>query len=130
MKKDFDFDRIGKQNPFLTPEGFFERMQAESIKRVTEERSRKKRYFLQRSVTVGLAMAAMICGFLLLPQLSQEEEKQPTTTVWLAQTTEVTDVIDLYLQNLTDEELEEWIEFSENDIFYELTNENLNENED
>ena len=31
---------------------------------------------------------------------------------------------------LSDEELEEWMEFSENDIYYELTTQNLNEDED
>ena len=40
------------------------------------------------------------------------------------------DPLDLYIQDLTDEELEEWIEFSENDVYYELTTENLNEDED
>jgi len=39
--------------------------------------------------------------------------------------------MDVYLQGLSDEELEEWVEFSENDIYYELTTtENLNEDED
>ena len=44
--------------------------------------------------------------------------------------TDDTDAMDLYLQDLSDEELEEWVEFSENDIFIELTTENLNEDED
>ena len=29
MNKEFDFKEIGKRTPFRTPEGFFERMQAE-----------------------------------------------------------------------------------------------------
>ena len=37
MDKDFDFDKIGKKTPFRTPEGFFERMQAETMRRVEEE---------------------------------------------------------------------------------------------
>ena len=41
-----------------------------------------------------------------------------------------TDAMDLYLLGISDEELEEWVEFSENDIYYELTTENLNEDED
>jgi hypothetical protein len=52
------------------------------------------------------------------------------TSEWMAQMTDDTDEMDLYLQDLSDEELEEWVEFSENDIFYELTTENLNEDED
>ena len=38
MDKDFDFDKIGKKTPFRTPEGFFERMQAETMRRVEEEK--------------------------------------------------------------------------------------------
>ena len=49
---------------------------------------------------------------------------------WMAQMIDDTDIMDLYIRELTDEELENWIEFSENDIFYELTTENLNEDED
>lgn len=130
MKQDFNFNEIGKQTPFRTPEGFFERMQAESMKRVAEEKKKRRIYLFKRNITIGLALAAMLCGVLFLPNLSKGgDEKQPTVE-WLAQTTNDTDALDIYLQELTDEELEEWIEFSENDIFYELTNENLNENED
>jgi hypothetical protein len=35
----------------------------------------------------------------------------------------------VYVRNLTDEELKEWVEFSENDIYYELLTANLNEYE-
>jgi hypothetical protein len=49
---------------------------------------------------------------------------------WVAQLSDDTDALDLYLQYLSDEELENWVEFSENDIFYELTTQNLNEDED
>ena len=38
MNKDFDFNEIGKRTPFRTPEGFFERMQAETLKRAAEEK--------------------------------------------------------------------------------------------
>ena len=37
--------------------------------------------------------------------------------------------MDLYLQGLTDEELEEWIELTENDVFYTLTTENYDQDE-
>ena len=38
MEKEFDFNAIGKRTPFRTPEGFFERMQTETLKRVEEEK--------------------------------------------------------------------------------------------
>ena len=129
MNKEFDFNEVGKRMPFRTPEGFFERMQAETLKRVAEEKRKKKLYRLKFGVFVALAMAAMICGFLFLPVSQPEKPEQATTVDWMAQLSPGEDAMDFYIQHLTDEELEHWMEFSENDIFYELTTQNLNEDE-
>lgn len=126
MKKDFDFNEIGKRTPFRTPEGFFERMQAETLKRVAEEKRPKKLFRLKWGISAALAAAAMICGFLFYPSPTTTTTEQVASTEWLAQST---DAVDLYVQGLSDEELEDWIDFSENDIFYELTTENLNNDE-
>ena len=127
MNKDFDFNEIGKRNPFRTPEGFFEQMQAETLKRVAEEQRKKKLYRLRWGISIALATAALWCGFIFFPTPQTDPGEQTTTTEWVAQ---ADDDMDLYFQELTDEELEAWIEFSENDIFYELTTENLDEDED
>ena len=129
MNKEFDFNEVGKRMPFRTPEGFFERMQAETLKRLAEEKRKKKLYRLKVGVSVALAMAAMTCGFLFLPVRLPEKTEQATTVDWMAQLSPGEDAMDFYIQNLTDEELEDWMEFSENDIFYELTTQNLNEDE-
>lgn len=128
MNKDFDFNEIGKRTPFRTPEGFFEKMQAETLKRVAEEKQKTKLYRLKWGVSLALATAAMLCGFLFLPSTQSPDTYQPSSTNWVAQTYG-SDEMDLYVQELTDEELEEWIEFSENDIFYEVTTTNLDEDE-
>ncbi|MBQ8443409.1 MAG: hypothetical protein IJX29_08625 [Bacteroides sp.] len=131
MEKEFDFNSIGKRTPYRTPEGFFERMQAETMKRVAEEKRRKKLYRLKWGVSVALAAAAMICGFLFLPFTQKDTVEPAYPTEWVAQLSGGMDAMDVYLQGLSDEELEEWVEFSENDIYYELTTtENLNEDED
>ena len=129
MNKEFDFNEVGKRTPFRTPEGFFGRMQAETLKRVAEEKRKKKMYRLKIGVSAVLATAAMICGFLFLPVGLSERAGQPVTVDWMAQMTSGEDVMDMYIENLTDEELDYWMEFSENDIFYELTTQNLNEDE-
>ena len=129
MNKEFDFNEVGKRMPFRTPDGFFERMQAETLKRVAEEKRKKKWYRLKVGVSAALVMAAMICGFLFLPLSLPEKTGQVTTVDWMAQLSPGEDAMDFYIQNLTDEELEDWMEFSENDIFYELTTQNLNEDE-
>ena len=128
MNKDFDFNEIGKRTPFRTPEGFFEKMHAETLKRVAEEKQKTKLYRLKWGVSLALATAAMLCGFLFLPSTQSPDTRQPSSTNWVAQTYG-SDEMDLYVQELTDEELEEWIEFSENDIFYEVTTTNLDEDE-
>ena len=128
MNKDFDFNEIGKRTPFRTPEGFFEKMQAETLKRVAEEKQKTKLYRLKWGVSLALATAAMLCGFLFLPSTQSPDTRQPSSTNWVAQTYG-SDEMDLYVQELTEEELEEWIEFSENDIFYEVTTTNLDEDE-
>ena len=130
MNKEFDFNEVGKRTPFRTPEGFFERMQAETLKRVAEEKRKKRMYRLKIGVSAVLATAAMICGFFFFPVGLSEKTEQPITVDWMAQMTPGEDVMDMYIENLTDEELEHWMEFSENDIFYELTTQNLNEDED
>ena len=129
MEKDFDFKDIGKRTPFRTPEGFFERLQTGTMKRVAEEKRKKKLYRLKWGVSMALAMAAMISGFIFFPSAPKELEEPMFSTEWVAQLSDDTDAMDIYLQGLSDEELEEWMEFSENDIFYELTTENLNEDE-
>ena len=130
MEKDFDFNSIGKRTPFRTPEGFFERMQAETMRRVAEEKRKKKLYRLKWGVSVALAIAAMVCGIIFFPSAPTEVAYPTNTNEWVAQMTGDTDAMDLYLRDISDEELEEWVEFSENDIYYELTTENLNEDED
>ena len=129
MEKDFDFNAIGKRTPFRTPEGFFERMQAETLRRVEEEKRKKKLCRLKWGVSMALAVAAMVCGIVFFPSAPTDVAYPTHANEWVAQKMNGMDAMDLYLQGISDEELEEWIEFSENDIYYELTTENLNEDE-
>ena len=130
MNKDFDFDEIGKRTPFRTPEGFFENAKANVLKRAGDEKKRLRLYRLRWGVSVALAIAAMVCGFVFLPSAPKDVPDTNAEGGWVAQTLDKADVLEMYVQELTDEELEAWIEFSENDIYYELTTENLNEDED
>lgn len=41
MKKDFDFDDIGKRTPYRTPEGFFEDVQRKVMERAGLKQQRK-----------------------------------------------------------------------------------------
>ena len=130
MEKEFDFNAIGKRTPFRTPEGFFENVQANILKRAAEEKKRQRLYRIRVGLSVALSVAAMICGIVFFTGTPVEPPAQDSHAEWLAQGTSDVDAFDLYISGLTDEELEEWMEFSENDIYYELTTENLNEDED
>ena len=127
MEKDFDFNAIGKRTPFRTPEGFFENAKADILHRAGEERKSRRRFRLQVGISMALAIAAMVCGIVFFVGEPKEMPRESLSTEWIAQNG--LDAMDVYVQNLTDEELEEWVEFSENDIYYELTTENLNEDE-
>jgi len=127
MEKEFDFNEIGKRTPFRTPEGFFENAKANILNRADEECRRRKHSRIRIGISVALAIAAMVCGIVFFPEAPREIPVQIHSTEWVAHN--AADVVDLYVRGLTDEELQEWIEFSENDIYYELTTENLNGNE-
>ena len=58
MNKDFDFDGIGKQMPYRIPEGFFERMQKETLCRAEAEKRRKKFYRLKVGIAAVLGAAS------------------------------------------------------------------------
>ena len=101
MKKDFDFDDIGKRTPYRTPDGFFEDMQRRVMERAGVKQRRKSH--LKLIVSAVVTMAAILAGFLFVPSLRQIND--------------VTDAVDKWIKELSDEELEELVSFSENDIF-------------
>lgn len=117
MKKDFDFDDIGKRTPYRTPEGFFEDMQRKVIERTGMKQQRKSHLTLIVSTIV--ATAAIIAGILFIPSLHQSDLPVSTSSNVLAieSTSTTTDAEDKWIIELTDEELEELVNFSEIDIF-------------
>ena len=105
MKKDFDFDDIGKRTPYRTPEGFFEDVQRKVMERAGLKQQRKSHTKL--IISTVITIAAVWVGFLFVPSLRQADEV-------LANGTEP---VDKWIKELSDEELEELVSFSENDIF-------------
>ena len=80
-------------------------------------------------VSVALAVAAMMCGIVFFSNVPKDLPEHGMDAGWVAFRDMGTDAMDAYVRSLTDEELEEWVEFSENDIYYELLIANLNEDE-
>ena len=67
MKKDFDFDDIGKRTPYTTPDGFFEDVQRKVMERTGVKQQRKSHMKLIISTVV--AIAAVLAGILFVPSL-------------------------------------------------------------
>ena len=122
MNTDFDFDNIGKRTPYRTPEGFFDEMQRNVMQRVCGKQRRKRR--LTMIISTALAMAAILTGFLFIPSFYQNPDTiiVPTSERVLAIEKNNTTVgdqsqADKWIKELSDEELEELVNFSENDVF-------------
>ena len=62
MKRDFDFDRIGKRLPYTAPEGFLDDMENNVWETVRQEMlpsKPKRRFRLWYSLTGGLVAASI-----------------------------------------------------------------------
>mgnify|MGYP000157183791 FL=1 len=65
-------------------------------------------------ISTVITMAAVLIGFLFVPSLRQADEVKTSSSKVLANGTES---VDKWIKELSDEELEELVSFSENDIF-------------
>lgn len=118
MNTDFDFDNIGKRTPYRTPDGFFDEMQREVMKRTYGEQRRKRR--LKMIISTAVAMAAVLAGVLFIPSFYQNSDTiSPVNGSALAvdNNRSAADMTDKWIKELSDEELEELVNFSENDVF-------------
>lgn len=116
MKKDFDFDDIGKRTPYTTPDGFFEDMQRKVMERAGVKQQRK--FHMKLVVSTAVAIAAMLTGLLFVPSFYRTDDIKPSPSNVLAvERSNSTDPVDKWIKELSDEELEELVSFSENDIF-------------
>lgn len=116
MKKEFDFDDIGKKTPYRVPEGFFEEMQRNVQKRTYDTKSAGHRLWI--TVSTGVAMAAVSVGFLFIPSHFWKGERG-ASDLQVLDTKNCTAVApaDKWIREMSDEELEELVSFSENDMF-------------
>lgn len=121
MEKDFNFEDIGKQTPYRAPEGFFDKMQ-ERIMEQTLKKKDKKPFRLKLVLTTVLSAAALLAGVLFLasPPSDTNELSSNSLLVSTHLSTSYSEAMDQYVEDMSDEELAEWIEFSENDVFMNL----------
>ena len=103
MKKDFDFDDIGKRTPYCTPDGFFEDMQRRVMERAGVKQRRKSH--LKLIVSAVVTMAAILAGFLFVPSLRQINDVKSPSSILAVDRSNGTDAVDKWIKELSDEEL-------------------------
>ena len=103
MEKEFDFKNIGKQMPYRTPDGFFDRMQ-EQVSARTKVEKHKKQLRMRLVIAATLAAAA-------------EQVSSNSLLVATGIDYSYSDAMDNFIAEMPDDELEEWVELSEYDIF-------------
>lgn len=118
VESKFDFNNMGKQMPYRTPDHFFEKMQERVIERARSEK-RKKQFRMKLIISATLAAAAVLLGVLFFPVQQLGIEKFPANVFIVSTDSDYSysDAMDQYIVGMSDEELTEWVELSENDIF-------------
>lgn len=118
MEKDFDFKNIGKQMPYRTPDGFFEKMQKQVSESIQVEKHNKQ-HRMRLIVSAALTAAAIMLGVIFFPTRQTVTEQLPANSLIVSTDLDYSysDAMDRYIESMSDEELAEWIELSENDIF-------------
>ena len=115
MNKEFDFDDIGKKTPYRTPDNFFEDMQQKVMERTYVWLLLLECLVLMFSTAV--AAAAILAGVLFVPSYLQTGDVPAGTSDMLAVDRSSSDPVDKWIHELSDEELEELVDFSDNEIF-------------
>ena len=116
MNREFDFDDIGKRMPYKTPESFFEDNRRRILKHTCGEERRVKNR-LHIIIPTVLAVAALLAGLLFMPLEPARPTASPTLVLMAETESANSDAMDHFIENLSDEELQELAELSETDIF-------------
>lgn len=108
MTEQFDFDKIGKKVPYRIPDGFFDDMQQQVLKRTEEPR--RRRTMITRISSVIIGMAAVVSAFVFIPRV--------VTTSPDAQESAITEAsMFSWIEELSDEDLQAMDDITDYDIF-------------
>lgn len=89
MKKEFDFEDIGKSTPYRTPEHFFEEMQDKIVGQIQQEKRHHRN--LRITIIASAIAAAMIAAIVFLPFDNHKEVGSKPTSALTAINQEVAD---------------------------------------
>ena len=108
--KDFDFDKIGKATPFIVPDDFYGNMQDKVMSKI---RSEKRRKLNLRILTISTVSVAAMLGGIIFINHNEKANIQPSSSQMIVKT----NTMDNTISNMTNEEFDQWMQISENDIF-------------
>ncbi|WP_294618879.1 hypothetical protein [uncultured Bacteroides sp.] len=114
MKKEFDFDDIGKRTPYRVPEGFFEDMQQKVRQHTYGSKPAVRRF--RMVIAASMAVAAVLASLLFMPSHFRQAGRG-TSDLQTLDIENCTATADQWIHEMSDEELEELVSFSESDIF-------------
>ena len=80
MKKDFDFNSIGKRLPYSVPDGFFDKLDEEIMRKamsVETAKPKPRRSIMRIFITAATAVAASMALFLVF---NHSKVQQPSAT--------------------------------------------------
>jgi len=111
MKKEFDFDSVGKKMPYNVSDTFFSTISEDIL---ATARKRKKASLYKRVITFSIGIAAMI-AIIFIINLPNESKNDVSKDEAMATQKEVN--IDDLLIEVPDKELEELVVNMETDVF-------------
>ena len=106
MDNNFDIKRQGKRMPYKVPEGFFDQMEENVLKEVSEDRPAKSRKPLWRIVIPSLAAAAAAVALFFV-----------LATVKTSRINSTSSDVEMAFDNLSAEDQANFLESYEDDIF-------------
>ena len=107
MKRNFDFEEMGKKIPYQVPDAFFEEMQKNVMARTCTKKPNI--HFILRLAPVVAAAAAVLAAVLYLPVHDYRMEQVSIT--------QAKTVDESWIEHISDEDLQLMSDFSDYDIF-------------
>ena len=108
--KDFDFDKIGKATPFIVPDDFYGNMQDKVMSKI---RCEKRRRLNLKILTISTISVAAMLGFMMFIPKDQQTAVKPLSDKMIVKT----DNMDNSISNMSNEEMDQWMQINESDIF-------------
>ena len=115
MEQTFDFEKIGKQMPYTVPDGFFDTLEENVMKRREASVSNGKAKTIRLAIRTALAVAACLALFFIVRSTLQHDSNAATDDF---------ENVELAFSNLSTEDQDYLLENFQDDLF--MNNSDIN----